>query len=97
MTRPKASTPAATPSQGSPIPPPEESGLSRALHRLEVAHTPPGAAIEIRSPRRSEPVAATMVNANYAPSEALVRLADGEKVRCRWAWIHRAYTDGGHQ
>lgn len=86
-----------TPSQGPPIPSPGESGLSRVLHRLEVAHTPPGAAIEIRSLRRSEPVAATMVNANYAPSEALVKLADGEKVRCRWAWIHRAYTDGDHR
>jgi hypothetical protein len=93
---PSTSRPA-TPSQGPPIPPPEESGLSRRPHRLQVAHTQPGAAIEIRSPHRSEPVAATMVNANYAPSEALVRLADGEKVRCRWAWIHRAYTDGDHR
>jgi hypothetical protein len=38
-----------------------------------------------------------MVEANYAPSEALVRLADGEKVRCRWAWIRRAYPEGGHR
>jgi hypothetical protein len=72
-------------------------GLSREVHRLEVSHTPRGAAIEIHSPRRSEPVAATMVEANYAPSEALVRLADGEKVRCRWAWIRRVYTEDGQR
>lgn len=87
----------ATPSQDPPTPSPGESGLNRAVHRLEVSQTPRGAAIEIHSPRRSEPVPATMVDANYAPSEALVRLADGEKVRCRWAWIRRAYPEGGHR
>ncbi len=87
----------ATPSQGPPTPPPEDPGLSRALHRLQVAQTPPGAAIEIHSPRNSEPVPATMVHANYAPSEALVLLANGEKVRCRWAWIRRACTEDGHR
>ena len=94
---PRSTNRPADPSQGPPTPPPEDPCLSRALHRLEVAQTPRGAAIEIHSPRRSEPVPATMVDANYAPSEALVRLADGEKVRCRWAWIRRAYPEGGHR